>query len=881
MARRRRPDAVAWKVVDVAGSLLTALLVFGATPAVLVIVVGDPLAHGLGHQWGNGVRIALAIVVAVAWIAWAACGAQLGRAVVAQVRRGQVNLPAGAVLSDRIAARIAVGVLSLAALAAPLFVTSGASAAGRPGAPSGPGPTTQIVAATMEVSPPPTSPSPVAAAPASSASAAVYVVQPGDSLWTIAEAQLGDGADWPAIAAVNLGRVMPDGLHFVDPSRIYTGWPLLMPDQPDPAAAPSPAPVTPAAAAPAPAPAASVSPAPPDLGPALGRALEEPAAPVAHRTAGRSSGSSATVEGEGPGHVPLPELAALGVGTIACAALTRRVRRNRLLRDVASDDTPTTSAPPSPRAIDTGVLLTRGAGVPALRAFEAANCGLGLAWRREGGSVDAPRIRAICVGASGVDFWLAEPGQPAPAGFTLWADGAAWHRDHEPGQPEVTGSPLFPIVLPVGEDDDGTWLIPLVPGDRLPLVGDAAAALWRGSRAAQEAWAWSDTVLVTEDPRLVADEVRLHEASGPRPDDAPALLYFGDPGDLASPHLSHVAMVTLSPSPASDLIVLVDQRAASIHPLGRVVRPHLMTEAVATAVGELVAPPEPPVPVAMPPIGEPASSDPLSLLSGPGLVEVRLLTPAPRLDGQPGDLPPNRARRAVELVAYLALHRGDEVTSDRLRTRVLGSADADAASKTLFNIATAARRALGTDEAGLPLLPFGSKTGHYRISEAVTVDVYQAAELAAAGSAAADPEVAMGLLRAALNLVEGEPLSLALTGYSWWEVEGHGARIAAVLVNAAGNLAALAVEAGLYDLAHWGLSQARLLAPYSEALSRTAMQVSVAAGDADRLRQEWRECQRRIDELDPGATPSGRTEQLYGELSRQLLVSPNGATTRS
>jgi hypothetical protein len=42
---------------------------------------------------------------------------------------------------------------------------------------------------------------------------------------------------------------------------------------------------------------------------------------------------------------------------------------------------------------------------------------------------------------------------------------------------------------------------------------------------------------------------------------------------------------------------------------------------------------------------------------------------------------PNRARRAVELVAYLALHLPDVITSDRLRTPVLGSSDSDAASK--------------------------------------------------------------------------------------------------------------------------------------------------------------------------------------------------------
>jgi DNA-binding SARP family transcriptional activator len=228
-------------------------------------------------------------------------------------------------------------------------------------------------------------------------------------------------------------------------------------------------------------------------------------------------------------------------------------------------------------------------------------------------------------------------------------------------------------------------------------------------------------------------------------------------------------------------------------------------------------------------------------------------------------------------VAYLALHAGDEVTSDRLRTRVLGSSDADAASKTLFNIAAAARRAMGTDTAGMTLFPAGTRTGLYRVSEAVSVDVHRAAVLAAQGSAAEDPEVAMGILRSALELVEGEPLANALSGYGWWEAEGHGARIAAVLVNAACDLAALAVQAERYELARWGLAQARMVDPYSEALSRVAMQVAAAAGDADRLRQEWRECQRRIDELDPGSAPSQRTERLYRELARGVLVGVTGA----
>ncbi len=154
----------------------------------------------------------------------------------------------------------------------------------------------------------------------------------------------------------------------------------------------------------------------------------------------------------------------------------------------------------------------------------------------------------------------------------------------------------------------------------------------------------------------------------------------------------------------------------------------------------------------------------------------------------------------------------------------------------------------------------------------MTVDVHVAAALAEQGSATEHPDVAMALLRSALDMVEGEPLANALSGYGWWEAEGHGARLAAVLVNAASNLAALAAKAGYFDLAQWGLGQARLVDPYSEALSRVAMQVAATAGDADRLRREWRECQRRMDELDPGSSPSLRTERLYGELKQRVLV---------
>jgi len=484
-----------------------------------------------------------------------------------------------------------------------------------------------------------------------------------------------------------------------------------------------------------------------------------------------------------------------------------------------------------------------------------------------------PRVRTICVSPSGVTFTLLDACAPtdAPDGFVALDGGGAWRVAHTTLDAIEPSFPYAPIVVPIGDDDEGTWLVALGPGDVLPVLGESAPSLLRAARAAAGSWVWSDLVVVTDDP----DDPAL---SAPRRSTTP-LLFFGDPAALAPDVAHHAAVVTTAPVAASDLTVLVDRQAATLHPVGRVLRPDLQSAETDRLITELVTPPTDPagVPAVEPvepvePFEPPPLTDPTDAMT-PGLVDVRLLSVTPRLDGLAEELPPNRARRAVELVAYLALHQPDVITSDRLRTRVLGSSDADAAAKTLQNTAYAARRAMGGDDAGDPLFPSGSRNGLYQLSPKVTVDVHRAATLAAAAKSHADPQLAMAYYRAALDLVEGEPLANALSGYSWWEAEGHGARIAAVLVDAACTLAALAAEAHLFDLARWGLERARLVEPYSEALSRAAMELAAAEGDADRLRLEWRECQRRVDALDPGSTPSPRTETLYGELSRRVLVS--------
>ena len=88
-----------------------------------------------------------------------------------------------------------------------------------------------------------------------------YVVQPHDTLWSIASSQLGSPLRWPEIAQANYDRPQPDGRALTDAHWIDPGWVLVLP--PDAAvadtAAANPAPPQ-AVATPTPAPAESAPP---------------------------------------------------------------------------------------------------------------------------------------------------------------------------------------------------------------------------------------------------------------------------------------------------------------------------------------------------------------------------------------------------------------------------------------------------------------------------------------------------------------------------------------------------------------------------------------------------------------------------------------------
>ncbi len=208
-------------------------------------------------------------------------------------------------------------------------------------------------------------------------------------------------------------------------------------------------------------------------------------------------------------------------------------------------------------------------------------------------------------------------------------------------------------------------------------------------------------------------------------------------------------------------------------------------------------------------------------------VVVRLLTAIPRVDGLDSDLEADRERRAVELVAYLALRAGEPVTGDRLRVRVLGTASTDAAAKTLSNIASSLRRSLGDGPFG-PRLPPAGRVGHYAVAADVLCDVTVLHARAARARSCTVTEERIAWLRAALELVEAEPFATVLEGYDWFLAEGHLSRLQTVCEDVACELVELSLAHGLLALAGYAVERARLVDPYSERLAEAAARVAAA-----------------------------------------------------
>ncbi|MFF4978232.1 hypothetical protein [Streptomyces sp. NPDC001083] len=223
------PTALPARLFKAAASLFVLLAAVGGLPLLLAWATPviwaashDDLAHLLDRQDTGSVF--LLVLVAVGWAGWAQFTFCALRELAAQLRGRRWHPPRGLGTSQRAAALLVGSILVLlptgSALASEAHAATAATATRSPGHTAA-GPHAARPETTVQVS-----------ATDSGPSYTVREVRPAESLWSIAERELGDGERWREIADLNKGRTMPDGHVFRSNSFLQPGWTLSMPDDP-------------------------------------------------------------------------------------------------------------------------------------------------------------------------------------------------------------------------------------------------------------------------------------------------------------------------------------------------------------------------------------------------------------------------------------------------------------------------------------------------------------------------------------------------------------------------------------------------------------------------------------------------------------------------
>ncbi|MFE2470124.1 hypothetical protein [Streptomyces mirabilis] len=199
------------------------LLLAWATPVVWA-ASHDDLAHLLDRQDTGGAFLLL--LIAVGWAGWTQFTFCALRELLAQLRGRTWHAPRGLGASHRAAAILIGSILVLlptgSALATPASAIPAQSAPRLPQQAAHASTADHAAAASRQNADP----------------GSTYTVQdsrPAESLWSIAERQLGDGERWREIAVLNEGRTMADGQVFKANSFLQPGWQLEMPGAAGPA----------------------------------------------------------------------------------------------------------------------------------------------------------------------------------------------------------------------------------------------------------------------------------------------------------------------------------------------------------------------------------------------------------------------------------------------------------------------------------------------------------------------------------------------------------------------------------------------------------------------------------------------------------------------
>ena len=371
---------------------------------------------------------------------------------------------------------------------------------------------------------------------ATASSDSSYVVQPGDTLSEISEEHLGDADAYPSIFRASRDKVQANGARLSDPDLILPGWKLTIPGQPAPAEPQKPKHVQ--------EPPLGQTPPPTD-------APTPPAPDVADPAPDQADPESAKDE-----TVPswlLPGLAGAGSILGASVWLTLRARRRTQLRFRR----PGSVIPPPPAEllpVDKTVHVTASATAPRIESLDAALRHLD----------PVPQLIKATLSDTELALTLSEPATlPAP-----WCGSACeWSIALEavPERPE-NAFPPYPLLVSIGRTADGTYVFLNLEELRLVSVtGDETrkAAFARHVAAELAVNPWSSVVTQVDvlglgsDLAMFAGRVHTHPVG-----DTAFIAHLAN--DLAGiddvPEVDdfHAVIVAKATRPESDLARLSD-----------------------------------------------------------------------------------------------------------------------------------------------------------------------------------------------------------------------------------------------------------------------------------------------------------------------------------